>query len=78
MRNDQSPALAVAFREQVGGPLLNSLSVEYNKHAFERLGEYKYDYGLAEAPNGSTVHHTSLIKFLAIVCCIAVLLKVAE
>ena len=65
-------------REQVGGPLLDSLSVEYNKHAFERLGEYKYDYGLAGAPGGATAHLTSLVNFLAIVCCIAVLLEVVD
>jgi hypothetical protein len=41
------PAYEPPCREQLGGPLLDSLSVEYNKHAFERLDEYKYDYGLA-------------------------------
>ena len=33
------PAYEPPCREQVGGPLLDSLSVEYNKHAFERLDE---------------------------------------
>ena len=46
-------------RKQVGCPLLDSLSVEYNKHAFERLDE-------------------SLVNFLAIVCCIVVLLEVVD
>jgi hypothetical protein len=34
------PAYELPCREQLGDPLLDSLSVEYNKHAFERLGEY--------------------------------------
>jgi hypothetical protein len=62
----------------VGGPLLNSLSVEYNKHAFERLGEYKYDYGLNGASDGAIANHTSLVNFLSIVCCIVVLLEVVD
>jgi hypothetical protein len=62
----------------VGGPLLDSLSVEYNKHAFERLDEYKYDYGLAGASDGATAHHTSLVNFLAIVSYILVLLEVVD
>jgi hypothetical protein len=37
--------------------LLDSLSVEFNKHAFKRLGEYKFDYGLAGASEDTTVHH---------------------
>jgi hypothetical protein len=72
------PAYEPPCREQVGGPLLDSLSFEYNKRAFERLGEYKYDYGLAGASHGATVHHTSLISFLTIVCCIAVFLGVVD
>ena len=72
------PAYEPPCREQVGGPLLDSLSVEYNKHAFERLDEYKYDYGLAGASDGATAHHTSLVNFLAIVCCILVLLEVVD
>jgi hypothetical protein len=47
----------------VGGPLLDLLSVEYNKHDFERLVEYKCDYGLAGASDGATVYHTSLVIF---------------
>jgi hypothetical protein len=62
----------------VGGPLLDSLGVRYNKHAFERLGEYTYNYGLAGASGGATAHHTSLVNFLAIVCCIGVLLEVVD
>jgi hypothetical protein len=62
----------------VGGPLLDSLSVEYNEHAFERMGEYKYDYGLAGASDGATAHHISLASFLAIVCCIVVVLEVVD
>jgi hypothetical protein len=54
-------------REQVGGPLLDSLSVVYIKHALERLGEYKYDYGLTGASGGATAHRTSLVNFLGIV-----------
>jgi hypothetical protein len=60
----------------VGGLLLDSLNVEYNKHAFERVGEYECDYGLAGASSGGTVCQISLIKLLAIVCCIIVLLEV--
>ena len=62
----------------MGGPLLDSLSLEYNKHAFERLGEYKYDYGLVGASGGTTAHSTSLVNFLANVCCIVVLLEVVD
>jgi hypothetical protein len=51
------PAYELSCREQVGGPLLDSLSVEFNKHAFKRLGEYKFDYGLAGASEDTTVHH---------------------
>ena len=58
--------------------MLDSLSMEYNKHAFERMGEYKYEYELAGASNGSTAHHTSLVNFLAIVCCMVVLLEVVD
>jgi hypothetical protein len=52
--------------------------VEYNKHAFKRLGEYKYEYGLAGTSDGTTVYYTSLIIFLTIACCIAVLLEVVD
>ena len=33
------PAYEPPCRKQVGGPFLDSLSAEYNKNAFERLGE---------------------------------------
>jgi hypothetical protein len=72
------PAYEPPCREQVSDPLLDSLSVEYNKRAFERLGEYKYDYGLAGASDGATAHHTSLANFVAIVCCTVVLLEVVD
>jgi len=51
---------------------------EYNKHALERLDEYKYDYGLTGASDGATSHRTSLVNFLGIVCCIVVLLEVVD
>jgi hypothetical protein len=57
------PAYEPPCREQVGGPLLDSLSLVYNKHAFERLGEQKYDHELAGASGGATAHHTSLVNF---------------
>jgi len=42
------------------------------------MGEYKYGYGLAGASDGATAHHISLVSFLAIVCCIVVVLEVAD
>ena len=47
--------------------MLDSLSLEY-KHAFERLGEYKYDYGLAGTSDGTTAHLTSLVNEMRTHC----------